>query len=213
MTNINMSPETDMVIKPNRNRQSLLLLLVVFALPVILAKLALEQKWLEFGVTNQGELINKSLTLTDLGIEQSQFEHQWLIMYLLPAQCHKSCQQTLETVHNSYVALGKEMPRITPVALKQHEFSVEQSQRLAKSQWQIMPMPQQALQHISSTQIVIADPLGNIILSYNPHGDTASQLDSANTSAEAQSDSTQQTRLGKAIITDMKKLLKYSKVG
>jgi hypothetical protein len=45
-------------------------------------------------------------------------------------------------------------------------------------------------------QILIADPLGNIILSHQLPVNTQ-----------------QQGVLGKAIIADMKKLLKYSKVG
>ena len=102
-----------------KNRKSLMLVLFAFALPIILAKLALEQNWLDLGVTNQGTLLHNNLTLTQLGLTDNDFSQQWLILYALPKQCHSSCLKALETVHNAYVILGKDMPRVTPVALKQ----------------------------------------------------------------------------------------------
>ena len=90
-----------------KNRRSLLLLLTVFILPILLAKLALENQWLEQGVTNQGQLLTQQLTLTDLGINEEEFAQQWLIIYRLPSQCPDMCLHSIETVHNSYVALGK----------------------------------------------------------------------------------------------------------
>jgi len=180
-----------------KNRKSLLLVIFAFALPIILAKLALEQNWLDLGVTNQGKLLKNELTLTQLGLSQSDFAQQWLILYVLPKQCQASCLKTLETVHNTYVVLGKDMPRVTPVALRQQEFTTEQSQQLSNSQWQILPMPEQSKNIITEPQVFIVDPLGNVILSH----------------LLPDIDVKQQASFGKAILADMKKLLKYSKVG
>ncbi|MBL4900137.1 MAG: hypothetical protein JKX76_10955, partial [Colwellia sp.] len=105
---------------PKKSRRSLLLVLAAFALPIILAKLALEQQWLDMGVTNKGTLLTNELTLEQLGLNTADFEQHWLIMYGLPESCAVRCQKTLEAVHNTYVALGKEMPRVFPVALYQH---------------------------------------------------------------------------------------------
>jgi len=179
-----------------KNRKSLMLVLFAFALPIILAKLALEQNWLDLGVTNQGTLLHNNLTLTQLGLTDNDFSQQWLILYALPKQCHSSCLKALETVHNAYVILGKDMPRVTPVALKQQEFTEQQSQRLANSQWKILPMPIQSKNIITESQVFIVDPLGNVILSHL-----------------LPSEDVQQANFGKAIVADMKKLLKYSKVG
>jgi hypothetical protein len=87
------------------------------------------------------------------------------------------------------VALGKDMPRVTPVLLKQNIFTAEQSKQLTKSQWQILPLSPQMKQLINKPQVLISDPLGNIILSH--------QLpeNSQNTAG-----------FGKAILADMKKL-------
>ncbi|KGJ97453.1 hypothetical protein [Colwellia psychrerythraea] len=182
--------------KKTKNRRSLLLLLGVFILPILLAKLALDNQWLDLGVTNQGVLIPQPLTLTELGIDEPELAKQWLIIYRLPKTCSDICLHSIETVHNSYVALGKDMPRVTPVLLKTNIFSALQSKQLAKSQWKIRSLTPQMDNLLQGPQVLIADPLGNIILRH--------QLPE-----KAQ----QQAALGKAIVADMKKLLKYSKVG
>lgn len=181
---------------PNKSRRSLFLVLAAFALPIILAKFALEQQWLDMGVTNKGTLLTNELTLEQLGLKTTDFEQHWLIMYSLPEQCAISCQKTLEAVHNTYVALGKEMPRVFPVALYQNELSSEQRQKISKSKWQLVAMPEQAKQKIVKPQIFIVDPLGNIFLSHQLPENTDHL-----------------PQLGKQILADMKKLLKYSKVG
>lgn len=179
-----------------KNRRILLMVIAVFALPIILAKFALNGDWLATGVTNKGNLLTNELTLAQLGIDKSAFEHQWLILYRLPESCDLYCQKTLETVHNTYVALGKEMPRVSPVALYINEFSSEQLQHISKSKWQLMAMPTATKQRIDKPQVLIVDPLGNVFLSHQvPHN------------------TEQLPQFGKQILADMKKLLKYSKVG
>jgi hypothetical protein len=180
----------------HRNRRSLLLLVSVFILPILLAKLALENQWLDLGVTNQGKLLDQPLTLNELGIDQSEFAKQWLIIYRLPNVCPEICLHSIEAVHNSYVALGKDMPRISPVLLKENIFSAQQNKQLAKSQWQILTLTSQMSNLLQKPQVLIADPLGNIILRH-----------------QLPEKVEQQAAFGKAIIADMKKLLKYSKVG
>jgi len=178
------------------SRRSLFLMLAAFALPIILAKFALEQQWLDTGVTNKGTLLTNELTLKQLGIKTTDFEQHWLIMYSLPKSCAINCQDTLEAVHNTYVALGKEMPRVFPVALYQNKLSDEQHQKISQSKWQLLAMPEQAKQYITKPQVFIVDPLGNVFLSHQLPVNTE-----------------QLPQFGKQILADMKKLLKYSKVG
>ena len=183
-------------ISSKRNRRSLLLLMAVFILPILLAKLALDNQWLNLGVTNQGKLLTQPLTLKDLGISESELAKQWLIIYRLPSTCPDVCLHSIETVHNSYVALGKDMPRVSAVLLKENIFSAQQSKQLAKSQWKILALTPQMNNLLQEPQVLIADPLGNVILKHQlPEQE---QLQAA---------------FGKAIVADMKKLLKYSKVG
>jgi len=178
------------------NRRSLLLLILVFVLPIVIAKLALENQWLKSGVTNHGTLLEQPLTLKELGITDSKLAKQWLIIYRLPDTCSDTCLQSIEAVHNSYVLLGKDMPRVTPVILKMNVFSAEQSKQLGKSQWQVIALTPHMKQQLTKAEVLISDPLGNIILTHQ-------------IPASAQ----QQASFGKAILADMKKLLKYSKAG
>ena len=179
-----------------KNRRGLLLIIAVFALPIILAKFALEGNWLATGVTNKGTLLPNELTLEQLGVEIPAIEKQWLIIYNLPTHCDIQCQNTLEAVHNTYVALGKEMPRVTPIALYQNELSNDQLEQISKSQWQLMATPVKTKEHIKEPQVLIVDPLGNVFLSHQIP-EKIEQL----------------PQFGKQILADMKKLLKYSKVG
>lgn len=179
-----------------KNRRILLLVIAVFVLPIILAKFALDGEWLATGVTNKGTLLTNELTLKQLGMDQSDYDQQWLILYRLPDNCDLNCQKTLETLHNTYVALGKDMPRVSAVALYQNELSVEQLQHFSKSKWQLSAIPNQAKANIESSQVLIVDPLGNVFLSH-----------------QIPSKVEQLPQFGKQILADMKKLLKYSKVG
>ncbi|MGB1261797.1 MAG: hypothetical protein ACPG52_02710 [Cognaticolwellia sp.] len=179
-----------------KSRRSMLILLAVFIIPVVLAKLALNQQWFNYGVTNQGQLIDNELTLAKLGLNVDDFDHQWLLLYTLPSACDKACEKVLVSVNNTYIALGKEMPRVKPVALTQQALSAEQTDKIQLEKWHIQAMPALAKATISQSQVLIVDPLGNVILSHMPPAN-AEQLPA----------------FGKAILADFKKLLKYSRIG
>ena len=196
LTSTNKSDQTSNHTSQKRNRRSLLLLITVFILPILLAKLALDNQWLNLGVTNQGKLLAQPLTLKELGIDESELAKQWLIIYRLPNTCPDICLHSIETVHNSYVVLGKDMPRVSAVLLNKNIFSAQQEKQLAKSQWKILALTPQMSNLLLEPQVLIADPLGNIILRH-----------------QLPEKMEQQAAFGKAIVADMKKLLKYSKVG
>ena len=188
----------------HKNRRSLILLITVFVLPILLAKLALNNQWISTGITNQGKLLTQPLTLSELGIDNEAFAKQWLIIYRPPNNCSTACLQSIETIHNSYVSLGKDMPRVTPVLLNNNNFSHEQNSRLAESQWLMQTITPNIESLLAESQVVIVDPLGNLILRHSPPHQVNVQGEQSNK---------QQADFGKGIITDMKKLLKYSKVG
>lgn len=189
MSNINLTQQ-------HKSRRTLILVLVVFALPIILAKLALMENWLDYGVTNKGHLITNELSLSQLGLDTNSFDHKWLLLYTLPNECSLHCEKTLETVHNAYIALGREMPRVAPVALVRTDLSSQQQQQISLSKWAILPMPDLAKNLLNHPQVFIVDPLGNIVLSH-----------------EIPNNNEELSQFGKQILADFKKLLKYSRVG
>jgi hypothetical protein len=179
-----------------KSRRSMLLLLAAFIAPIILAKLALMQNWFDYGVTNQGTLVDNELTLTQLGLGDIDFNHQWVMLYALPKVCDQHCERTLYSVHNTYKALGRETPRVTPLALTYQALSPVQQQMIQDKQWQVMSIPNQAKSIIPDSQVLIVDPLGNVVLSHLPPQQQEGLA-----------------AFGKAILADFKKLLKYSRVG
>ncbi|ARD44420.1 hypothetical protein [Colwellia sp. PAMC 21821] len=180
----------------NKSRRSMLILLAVFIIPIVLAKLALNQQWFNYGVTNQGQLIENELTLAKLGLNVDDYDHQWIMLYTLPENCDQQCEKTLMSVNNTYIALGKEMPRVKLVALTQQDLRAEQTDKIQIKKWHIQPMPTLAKTVISQSQVLIVDPLGNVILSHVPPENTE-----------------QLSQFGKSILADFKKLLKYSRIG
>ena len=172
----------------NKGRRSLIMLLLAFALPIIIAKLALENGWLDYGVTNKGELLSGDITLESIGLSPDEFEKHWLIVYTLPEQCGPVCEQTLESVHNTYVALGRERTRVEPVLLTPASLNNGQVERIGKSRWQVINMTASAKNILSLQKIYIVDPLGNILMSHQPP-----------------SQSSELNAFGKKILADMKK--------
>ncbi|MEW6984288.1 hypothetical protein AAD001_16665 [Colwelliaceae bacterium 6471] len=180
----------------SKSRRNLLLVLGVFIIPVVLAKLALEQHWFKYGVTNQGALSKQELTLTDIGLSNTKFNEQWLMLYRVPSMCDQLCNDTLLAVNNTYTLLGKELPRVTPVALFEQQLSQQEQSNFRHHKWLNMPLPEQATSLMSQSQLVIVDPLGNIVMTYN-----------------APNNQQGLATFSKAILADMKKLLKYSRIG
>jgi len=179
-----------------KSRRNLLMVIAVFVLPIVLAKLALTQNWLDYGVTNKGSLVEHELTLKDLGIADDELDSMWLILYALPNNCNEQCEQTLLSVNNTLVALGKDRPKVRNVALYQQSLSEEQLSHLDHSKWSILPSPNEKHTLIQKPTILLVDPLGNIVLEHNPPALYE-----------------EQAMFGKGILADMKKLLKYTKIG
>ena len=178
------------------SKRTFLMMLAVFALPIILAKLALQFQWLNYGVTNKGQLIEKTITLEQLGINTKGAKNHWLLVINLPQDCSTNCQQIMQTIFNTYVALGKDKPRSKPLALIPTSYSAEQQAKLSQQGWLQSQTTVNANNQLGTDNIYIADPLGNIVLSHAiPKQSEGFAL------------------FGKEILADMKKLLKYSKVG
>lgn len=180
----------------NKSRRTLLLALGVFVLPVVLAKLALEQHWFNYGVTNQGELSTQELTLTDLDLTHEGFKEQWLLLYRIPEGCDELCQKTLLAVNNSYTLLGKELPRVTPVALFENPLTDKEQANFRHHKWLQIAISMSGREKLLEKELVVVDPLGNVVMVYKSPNDEAGL-----------------NHFSKAILADMKKLLKYSRIG
>lgn len=180
-------------LETKKSRKTFILVVLAFVVPIVLAKIALTQKWFNYGVTNKGNLLANELTIKDLGLDKSEINEGWSIIYFVPADCSKSCEATLHGINNAHIALGKELPRVSPISLSTSVMSTEQ-QKLANSKYWIKLDNKTNL--LNENKVWIADPLGNVMLSFEP----PMSEDDVPT-------------FGKAIVADLKKLLKYSKIG
>lgn len=179
--------------KPKRPK-ALIILLLVFVLPVALAKLVLSLNLYQGGATNQGELLGEDISYLSLS-QVNPKPQSWQILYLLPSHCGSQCQDRLYILKQSHIALGQEKHRVATVIITQSNSHVAALDGLGLDY-----LPMAASTELASLlleqQLIIVDPLGKLVMRYQ--GITGHD---ANISQ------------GKAILADLRKMLKLSRVG
>ncbi|MCZ0739851.1 cytochrome oxidase biogenesis cluster protein [Vibrio diabolicus] len=178
-----------MTSKVTKGRLMLIALVCMFALPAVIAKVILTQGWYQSGVTNRGVLVEPYTTLELLGQESPLEEHRWQLAYVLPNECTEQCRQQLYLLQQSHVALGKYQERVVLV-LWQTELSGTVDVSMTT-----MQMNQSVTAKVKPGQMLIVDPLGQLVMSYSPKPNE--DLVSFN----------------KGMLADLRKLLKLSRVG
>lgn len=176
-----------------RSRLKLLALLLVFALPAILAKLVLSQHWYNSGVTNKGSLIDPSNNLQALGVVNPYQGAKWQLGYVLPEHCDTFCKQQIHYLQQSHVALGKYQQRVVLVILVGEQ---SDPAMVAQLPLDVIKVNDSFTNVVGSFEYVIVDPLGQLVMRY-PQVDSEQNL-------VAQS---------KGLLADLRKLLKLSRVG
>ncbi|MGR5238355.1 cytochrome oxidase biogenesis cluster protein [Vibrio alfacsensis] len=177
---------TSVVIK---GRIVLISLICLFALPAIIAKLVLSQGWYETGVTNRGQLIEPYTTLEQLGQVSPLLVRGWQLAYVLPQECGEQCQQQLYLMQQSHVALGKYQERVVPVIW------TSQPSDAVDELMVVMQMNDAVSAKVQPGQMLIVDPLGQLVMSYTPQSNE------------------DLSKLSKDMLADLRKLLKLSRVG
>jgi hypothetical protein len=177
----------------------MLLLASVFILPVLLAKLALDNGWFNQAATNKGELLAPAIDMS--GLRTSDQEPKWKLLYVLPETCALECKNALYSIAQVHSALGKKSDRAEVVVIV-HEKSNSAQLTLIKAQRNIRLLTtdlkslQQIFKENSTDGIFIADTLDNVILRY-----------------PLQIDQEQAILHSRDILSDMRKVLKLSRIG
>jgi hypothetical protein len=184
-----------------KSRRTFIFVCLAFIVPIVLAKLALDQQWFNYGVTNQGQLLDQELNLDDLGLSalHEQIEDTqkpWLLVYNMPTVCNEHCLKTFNGLSNTYVALGKGMKRVNLVALQYSELSQEQLTHIDPKRWTILDATNKVTIPDTLPPVFVVDPLGNLVVSHQPP-ETIEELPA----------------FGKSIVADFKILLKLSRIG
>lgn len=174
-----------------KGRVILIAIVLFFALPALVAKAVLSNHWYQSGITNKGTLIEPRVTLNELGIDNPLQNRRWQMAYLVPGKCDTTCRQQLHLLAQSHTALGKEQGRVSPVLLVSAGSDISALQGLALTR---ITVNKRFMHTIGAAQMVIIDPLGQLVMGYSAVSD-------------------QQVALSRNVLADLRKLLKLSRVG
>ncbi|MBV7316935.1 hypothetical protein [Shewanella sp. NIFS-20-20] len=177
---------------PNNNKKTLLLISLVFVVPVLLAKLFLSLHLYQEGATNQGQLMSPSPTLAELDMVNSH-QGKWQVVYLLPTDCDSHCMQRLYILKQTHTALGVYQDRVRSIVLLQRGSDLE---ALQDFDFELVVASPQLSEILTDQALVIIDPLGSLVMKY--------ALSAA---------MEQELQQGKALISDLRKMLKLSRIG
>jgi cytochrome oxidase Cu insertion factor (SCO1/SenC/PrrC family) len=205
------APRKDL--QQRRGRRQLLLLAALFFVPLAVAFWLYYggSGWRPVGGTNKGDLVDPAVPLPQVALARPDgsttaadfLRGKWTVAYLGDGACDERCRKALYLSRQTRIALNKDMDRVQRVFLANSPdidarfFATEHPDlQLALvgadegSQLLLAAFP--ALDGIAPAaagRLYLIDPLGNLVLSY----------------AAAAPD--------KALLTDIKKLLKLSHIG
>ncbi|MCC2606455.1 hypothetical protein [Planctobacterium marinum] len=182
----------------SNNRKTLIIFVLVFLVPVVLAWFALQGDWFNKGATNKGELLNPAIEMPELLRGEKPF---WRLVYVLPANCDARCKNAIYSLNQVWIAAGKEQDRIVPTVLIMPDSDTNAVESLsAESHFVLLNTQSDYLDKVFKKQTVsgifIADTLGNVILRY-----------------PLSSEQQQAVLNSRDILADLRKLLKLSRIG
>ncbi|WP_395338742.1 hypothetical protein PN836_012510 [Ningiella sp. W23] len=190
----------------SKNKIAFIALIIVFVVPVILAKFALEYDWFNKASTNQGELLEPIIEAQSILAEA---EKKWHFIYIVPEQCDSACENAIYSVSQVRTAIGRESDRVNTLFISTEKSDAKALAKIAElgaspnvemSATEVLQKPSEnvnkVFKDVPLDAIFIADTLNNIVLKY-PLTENREKaiLDSRD------------------MLLDMKKLLKLSRIG
>lgn len=176
-----------------KGKKAVVLMCITFILPVLAAKIVLDMGWFTKGVTNNGELLSQE-------IRADWLDHtgQWRLIYALPEKCDAPCQHALFQLNQIPVGIGRERNRVASILLLPPSPSLFAVQGENISKQVLSAEQQQAMLSLPFVDkaIYLVDPLNNLILAYPLALGKSAQITQS-----------------KGLFSDLRKLMKLSKVG
>ncbi|MBW8191239.1 hypothetical protein K0504_09340 [Neiella marina] len=168
-------------------QRTLLLVLLVFAAPVICAYLILRLGWFTGGVTAHGEMLMPPVERVQW--RQSDWQREWALIGI----CEQQCEPMQSYLQRIKLTLGQYQNRV--VVLSVGEQAPKSAANHAEQQlyWR-NELPDLPANWQAAGTILIMDPLGHIMLAYPP------------TPME------QAAEQGRGVKSDLYKMLKLSRV-
>ena len=173
------------------SKKTLIIMVAVFVLPVILAKLALENDWFNQGATNKGALLQPTIDVSSL------LDPKWRLLYVLPENCDAICENALFSINQVWLALGKESDRAEALVLFNEQSDVAALEQLSEyANVHTLSVSRAPITNLEQKSVYIVDTLNNAMLYY--------QIDGDRNKAVMES---------RSMLADIKKLLKLSRIG
>lgn len=188
-------------------------LILAFVLPLFFAYVVFyDHKFLPQDTTNNGHLILPPMPVDSLAFFTPQgqltdlkpFHGRWLLAYVAPRFCNKTCQSQVHFMRQINIALGKDRDRLSRLFITRDAYpegaevyalgdNYPGMHILLAKESQLSPFKMALRQNLAvplrQDHLFIVDPLGNLMMSYA--GDAAP----------------------KSVLKDLKKLLRISQIG
>lgn len=183
--------------EPRRGRGRLQLLLII---AVVLGPMLLASAMYRFGFwvpesrSYDGVLIADGQGRDAIGVTATS-EPRWELLVTAPQGCNEDCRQLVYLARQINIGLAREAARAGHALAVGQALESEYEQRLQREYPQLARYPLDASAYSANPetpdgpQLWIVDPLGNLVLRYEPGAD------------------------GKAVLDDLKYLLKISQIG
>lgn len=172
-------------------KKTLLVVLMIFILPLLAAKVVLDMGWYTKGVTNNGELLSEVVR-----VDWLEKKGKWRLIYVLPKTCASLCENALFQLNQIPIATGREKQRVSSVLLFSDFSSDIQDENITKQSLNVKQRQVMALLPFYGSAIYLVDPLGYVVLAYS-----------------LSSKKNMQIIQSKGLLADLRKLMKFSKVG
>lgn len=199
-------------VNQRRARVSMVLVLTIFAAPLILATLVITlfPDWKPETTTNNGDLVQpvRKLPAFDLQtvsgktIDETFLRGKWTMLYLAKGACERPCVEQLYNIRQIRLAQGKNIDRLQRLMLWDMEgVNTSQQQELQEhfpgqvivpagdEKALLQPFVLDGQDPLMANRVYLVDPLGNLMMKYEPGQEP------------------------RGMIKDLEKLLKYSGLG
>jgi cytochrome oxidase Cu insertion factor (SCO1/SenC/PrrC family) len=196
------------------SRQALVLLGLIFLAPTFVAWVmhhSSDDGWKPEGTTNRGNLVHPARPLqmpadmvNDGVILQDYLQGKWTLLYIDGADCGETCRNNLYKMRQVRIAQNENMNRVQTLFLLNAVSIPDELGGFLAQEHKDMAVALMSGAHVAviapqflidetpvmgAQRIYIVDPLGNLMMYYQPDGDA------------------------RGMLKDLQKLLKYSKIG
>jgi len=181
-------------VSPWRTRRKILLLVLLFALPMIAAYALYFSGWRPASTGNHGELVQPTRPILDVALTTldgkkiffSTLQGKWMLITFATAECLKPCERNLYKARQVIETQGREAERVRSVMVVTDAQALDWLRYAIKDypDTQVFAGPAAAVSALARqfmlpagspldnlNRIYLVDPLGNFLMSYPADAD------------------------------------------